>query len=235
LAAGQDATNSAHAIGTAPGPPGSVPAGEFGAWLAAARASLKGAAGTEVPCGECVGCCVSSYHIALRATDGVALRRAPAQFLRNAAQEGDALAWLGYRADGRCPMLAERGCTIYADRPQTCRDYDCRVFAAAGTLAGGEQRAVINARVQSWEFSYADEAARAAHRAVSAAAGFIREHAALWPPGWAPTGPTGIAVLALKVYAVFLAPCPGDDAAIALAVFGAARDFDREPAIPGRG
>jgi hypothetical protein len=206
-----------------------IPAGEFGAWLATARASLSGASGSEVPCGDCVGCCVSSYHIALRTQDRVVLRRVPAQFLHQQADaDSDTVAWMGFRADGRCPMLGEDGCSVYADRPQTCRDYDCRVFAAAGMLAGDARRAVINERVQAWEFSYAGEAARNAHRAVSAAAAFIRDHAALLPPGWAPTGPTGIAVLALKVYTVFL---PGDlpaagDAALAAAVLSSTREFD---------
>jgi Fe-S-cluster containining protein len=216
--------------------PATVAAGEFGAWLAGARASLKGEAGTAVPCGDCVGCCVSSYHIALRTGDRVALQRVPAQFLRNARREdpgaGDAVAWMGFRADGHCPMLSSEGCGIYADRPQTCRDYDCRVFAAAGTLAG-DARPVINARVQAWVFSYADESARAAHRAVTAAARFIRSHAALWSSGWAPTGPTGIAVLAVKTYPAFLGQTGdkggADEAgqtALARAVFELARAFD---------
>ena len=39
---------------------------------------------------------------------------------------------MGYDDQGRCPMLVEGDCSIYGDRPQTCRDYDCRVFAATG-------------------------------------------------------------------------------------------------------
>ena len=206
-----------------------VAAGEFGNWLAGARAALRGAAGSTVPCGDCVGCCVSSYHIALRAQDRVVLRRVPAQFLhQQAGAEGETLAWMGFRGDGRCPMLATTGCTVYADRPQTCRDYDCRVFAAAGMLAGDARRAVINERVQAWEFSFADDAARAAQCAMAAAARFIREHAALFRTGWAPTGPTGVAVLALKVYTVFLPGAqPEQDAtALAAAVVSCAREFD---------
>jgi uncharacterized protein len=206
-----------------------VPAGEFGAWLAGARATLRGAVGSEVPCGDCVGCCVSSYHIALRAQDRVVLRRVPAQYLHQQAEaSGDTVAWMGFRADGRCPMLGAAGCSVYADRPQTCRDYDCRVFAAAGMLAGDARRAAINERVQAWEFGFADEAARAARQALEAAATFIRGQAAVFPAGWAPTGPTGIAVLALKVYTVFM---PGtqreqDAGALAAAVMRCAGEFD---------
>jgi hypothetical protein len=125
-------------------------------------------------------------------------------------------------------MLGTGGCSVYADRPQTCRDYDCRVFAAAGLLAGDARRGLINERVQAWEFSYADDTARAAQRAVAAAADFIRRHAGLFPAGWPPTGPTGIAVLALKVYTVFM---PGvlraqDECSLAAAVLACARAFD---------
>ena len=206
-----------------------IPAGEFASWLAGTRSALQGAAGTDVPCGDCVGCCVSSYHIALRAHDRAVLRRVPAQFLHQQAQAcGDTVAWMGFRADGRCPMLGAGGCGVYADRPQTCRDYDCRVFAAASMLAGDARRAVINERVQAWEFTFADAAARDAQQAVASAAAFIREQAAHFPPGWAPTGPTGIAVLALKVYTVFL---PGaqqgqDERALAAAVLRCAQEFD---------
>jgi hypothetical protein len=127
-------------------------------------------------------------------------------------------------------MLGATGCTVYGERPQTCRDYDCRVFAAADMLAGDERRAVINERVQAWAFSYADDAARAAHGAVRAAAAFIRDRAGLLPSGWAPTGPTGIAVLALKVYPVFLAgqlQCH-DEPALAAALLSCAQAFDAD-------
>jgi uncharacterized protein len=214
---------------------GRIPAGEFGAWLAGARAALRGAAGSEVPCGDCVGCCVSSYHIALRGHDRLVLRRVPAQYLHQQASAcGDTVAWMGFRADGHCPMLGDAGCSVYADRPQTCRDYDCRVFAAAGLLAGDARRAVINERVQAWEFSFADDNARAAREAVAAAATFIGEQAAAFPPGWVPTGPTGIAVLALKVYTVFLPGVPreGDAGAQAAAVMRCAREFDATPGDP---
>ena len=39
---------------------------------------------------------------------------------------------MGYCDKGQCPMLVDNQCSIYEHRPQTCRDYDCRVFAATG-------------------------------------------------------------------------------------------------------
>lgn len=67
---------------------------------------------------------------------------------------------MGYDAQGRCPMLRDGGCSIYRDRPQTCRTYDCRIFAATGLMP---EQPEIAARVEQWEFSYANEASRDAH------------------------------------------------------------------------
>jgi hypothetical protein len=111
---------------------------------------------------------------------------------------------VGFSNDGSCPMLNERRCSIYPQRPRTCRDYDCRIFAAAGIDAGGPDKAVINERVRAWAFSYDNDADRVAHAAVRTAAAFIAEHAASFPDGRAPSAPSDIAVLALKAYTVFL-------------------------------
>lgn len=210
------ATESAHPL----------PAGAFGAWLKSARASLQGEGGSDVPCGDCVGCCVSSYFIPLRPRDTAALDEIPAKFLSAAQPRGH---WMmGYREDGTCPMLRDRKCSIYAHRPQTCRDYDCRIFAAAGMEAGGSDKSVINERVRAWRFTYADENDRAAHRAVAAAATFIREKREHFPGGRAPTAPTGIAVLAVKVYELFLdeAAERRDAGELAADVVAMARAFD---------
>lgn len=205
-----------------------VPAGSFGAWLNAARASLKGDAGLDVPCGDCIGCCVSSYFIPVRPEDKGALARIPIELLVRTPGGAASNLVMGYREDGTCPMLHAGKCSIYADRPQTCRDYDCRIFAAAGIDAGGEDKHVINRRVRAWRFAYATDAERKAHEAVRSAAAFIRDKKACFPGGRAPTAPTGIAVLAIKAYAVFLDPRvhAQSDEAIAAAIVAASRAFD---------
>jgi Fe-S-cluster containining protein len=202
-----------------------VDAGPFGTWLAAASASLRGTAGTDVPCGDCVGCCVSSYHIPLREQDAAALERIPEQHL---VQSCTGQLHIQYRLDGLCPMLAAGRCTIYAHRPQTCRDYDCRFFAAAGIEAGGPERSVINTRVRQWRFTYPTTADRRAHDAVRSAAAFVQREAYLFPAGFAPTRPTGIAVLSVKTHSVFLAEdsVRADAASLAQAMVEACRRFD---------
>ena len=110
---------------------------------------------------------------------------------------------LGFAEDGSCPMFAAGACSIYARRPRTCRDYDCRMFAAAGFDAG-DGKDVINERVAAWVFTYESERERRAHDAIRAAAAFIRERRDSFPGGAAPRRRADIAVLALKVYTVFL-------------------------------
>ena len=189
------------------------------------RAVLRGEVEADVPCDGCVGCCVSSYPIPLRPTDVVALARVPDRYLQWPSASGQS-ARMGFREDGTCPMLAERQCTIYAGRPRTCRDYDCRIYAAAGVLPDGD-RPVIQQRVIEWSFACENDEARASAAAVRAAAAFIRGHAASFPPAMRAHSATAAAVLAIKVYPLFMEG--GDSRPVAErvdAVVEAARSFD---------
>ena len=213
-----------------------IPAGRFGEWLQQMRRSLRDDGGTDVPCGDCVGCCVSAYYIPLRTGDRQALPHIPQEFVITVNGQPSGHTMMGYRADGSCPMLHDKLCSIYEQRPQTCRDYDCRIFAAAGIAAGGEDKSVINERVSAWRFTYGDESERQAHEAVAAAARFIQNNGAHFPGGRAPTASTGIAVLAIKSYAVFLdadltGKSPTD---IARAIVQASGEFDAEAPLATR-
>ena len=75
------------------------------------------------------------------------------------------------------------GCSIYEDRPLTCRRYDCRLFAAAGVTAGGDEKAEVTRRVARWSFDFASEGDRAARDAIRAAAAFLGGHADLFDRG----------------------------------------------------
>jgi uncharacterized protein len=205
-------------------PEGGIDAGSFGDWLQSMRAVLRGHAAADVPCGDCVGCCVSSYPIPLRTTDQAALAAVPDEFLHLPNGRAGALARMGYRADGSCPMLAQGRCSIYAARPQTCRDYDCRIYAAAGLLPDGE-RPVIAARVKAWAFGFASESERQSAAALLAAARFIRTHAADFPASMRAGAATSAAVLAVKVFSLFLA-ARASAAIDVQQVVDAARAFD---------
>jgi uncharacterized protein len=203
-----------------------IDAGDFGAWLIQARAALRGSAGTRVPCGDCTGCCTSGYSLEVRPTDAAALERIPAGSLYRSRSSSSSNWTVRPNADGRCPMLSAGKCTIYAKRPQTCLDYDCRVFTAAGMEAGGSDKAVINQRVREWRFQFTCEQDRQAHAAIKAAARFIRDGQAHFEPGTVPLNPLGIAALALRVYPVFLPPGPpAQPAETARAVLATAAAF----------
>jgi Fe-S-cluster containining protein len=204
-----------------------VAAGPFGNWLARFRASLRGTQGSEVPCGDCTGCCISGYSIQVRRQDERARARIPAELLMSAPGFARGDLTMAPRPDGVCPMLNEGKCSIYEDRPQTCLDYDCRIFTAAGLEAG---KTVIDRRVRQWRFTYPTAADRQAHEAVLAAAEFIRRKRDSFPANRAPTAPTGIAVLAIKAYGVFLAPNAArrSDAEIAAEIVETSRAFDAD-------
>jgi Fe-S-cluster containining protein len=208
-------------------PTQTIDAGPFGEWLAQFRAALRGDSGIDVPCGECVGCCVSGYSIQVRAADRRTLAKIPVTLLVEAPgfPGGDRV--MPPRADGTCQMLSARRCTIYADRPQTCLDYDCRIFAAA-SIEAGFGKDVINARVRAWRFTYPAESDRCAHEAVRAAASFIENKRSSFSGARVPRTPTGIAVMAVKVYEVFLEPAISarTEEEVAGAVLHASREFD---------
>ncbi len=205
-----------------------VPAGPFLAWLKKMRASLVSDAGTDVPCGTCVGCCVSSYHIPIRPHDAPARASIPPEFLITLADQPAGHAMMIYLDNGLCPMLHAGHCAIYDRRPQTCRDNDCRIFTAAG-IDAGPGKPVINQRIHEWRFEYPSDEDRQAHDAVLAAANFIREKRHAFPGSRAPKAPTGIAVLAVKVYELFLDPAitARSDEQIALDIIQASREFEQ--------
>ncbi|HEY6123122.1 MAG TPA: hypothetical protein VIV63_00610, partial [Steroidobacteraceae bacterium] len=133
---------------------------------------------------------------------------------------------MGFDEQGHCFMFANGNCSIYSHRPETCRTYDCRVFTAAG-LNAGPDKTEINERIAGWRFEYPSARDEREHRAVTAAANFIRQHVIRFPGGRVPSRPSEVAVLAVKTYEVFLDP-PSSDAEIAEAIITTSRDFDRQ-------
>jgi Fe-S-cluster containining protein len=203
------------------------PAGGFSAWLRAMRRSLAGGEGMPVACGDCVGCCTSGYFIKVRPHETAALRHIPSMHL--APGESDGTLYMAAKAGGHCPMFGRSGpqgfgCTIYPHRPETCRTYDCRIFTAAGTDAG-EGKSMINERIASWQFEYEDDDARREHRAVRAAASFLRQHPVRFPGGHIPSRAGDIAVLAVKCYAVFMDESV-PETELAPRIVAACREFD---------
>jgi Fe-S-cluster containining protein len=181
-----------------------LPAGSFSSWLRRIRYALIKENGADVPCGECNACCKSSYFIHIRPEETQTLIHIPKQLLFAAPflPKGNVL--LGYDENGCCPMMINDQCSIYEHRSITCRNYDCRIFTAAGIEAGDDDKAQISERIRRWQFSYPTKRDRDQHSAVQAAAKFLQEHAECFPGGAVPNNASQLAILALKVYDVFL-------------------------------
>jgi len=181
-----------------------LPAGDFSAWLSHARNALINETNNDVDCTDCDACCSSSYFIHIQPKEKRTLGRIPQELLFPAPGMPPGHVVLGYDNKGRCPMLKNGKCSIYDFRALTCRNYDCRIFTAAGIAAGEKDKARITQRAKRWKFSYPTKRDHEEHAAVQAAARFIQEHAECFPGGAVPTNPSQLAILAIKVYAVFL-------------------------------
>ncbi len=186
-----------------------LPAGAFSTWLAQARSAQTTKSSADVACGDCTGCCTSSYFIHIGPEEKDSLARIPKALLFKAPGYPKGHVLMGYDAQGHCPMLKQGKCTIYAHRPQTCRDYDCRVFAAAGIDAGDDDKQVINTRVKQWRFDLPTDRDAQALRAVRLATTYLREHAGTFPQGFVPAHPTQLALLAITVFEAFMDAAEG--------------------------
>jgi len=212
-----------------------VPAGDFSAWLRGMEASLQsGKGGADVPCGCCRGCCRSSMFIHIQPEETQTIRRIPRALLFPAPGLPKGHVLMGYSDKGQCPMLAGNECSIYVDRPQTCRDYDCRIFAATGVAVDAQAQAEIAQRVEAWEFHYEGEESREQHGILKEAANFLQKNTDLFPPGSLPVYPVQLATLAVRIYRLFAeltaerledaSALP--DAAIAQAIVAALRESE---------
>lgn len=99
-------------------------------------------------------------------------------------------------------MFVDGECSIYDDRPQTCRDYDCRIFAATGIEL--TDKPLVVEQTRRWDFDASDELARVQQQALRACAEFLRIQAHNLPPGSVPTNPTHLAMLAISVHELFI-------------------------------
>jgi Fe-S-cluster containining protein len=171
-------------------------------------------ADADVPCGGCTGCCTSSQFVPIGPDETDTLAHIPSELLLPAPRMPAGHVLMGYDEHGRCPMLVDGACSIYAHRPRTCRTYDCRVFPATGVelddAPGGDDagKAAIARRARRWRFTH-PERDRVEHEALRAAARYVREHRDRLPEDVAPVTATQHAVLAVRIHGAFI----GQDAA----------------------
>ncbi|MBN2009853.1 YkgJ family cysteine cluster protein [candidate division KSB1 bacterium] len=180
-----------------------IPTDNSSIWLHKTRRAQHSGEGADVPCGSCTACCTSSYFIHIQPDGQETLASIPKKLLFRAPGLPQGNVLMGYDKNGHCPMFKDNKCSIYKTRPQTCRDYDCRVFPATG-LSVGADKPLIDQQALRWKFDLSTPLAQKELAAVHATAQFIREHADCFPNEFIPTNATQQAVLAIKVYTVFL-------------------------------
>ncbi len=149
-------------------------AGDFGSWLAGMRAAIRGERDAEVPCDGCTACCTAGQFVHIAPDETATLARIPRRLLFPAPLMPEGHVVLPHDARGHCPMLVDGRCSIYEDRPRTCRTYDCRVFAATGIEPDD---GLIAERAARWRFTYASRDDRARHAGMRTTAVAIRERA----------------------------------------------------------
>ncbi|MDO9473335.1 MAG: YkgJ family cysteine cluster protein [Caulobacter sp.] len=154
----------------------SIPAGSFRVWLGDIALALSEGADSDVPCGSCSACCRSSQFILVTDTDRDARSVIPAELLFAAPGLPVGNHVMGYDANGHCPMFGESGCSIYEQRPQACRAYDCRIFTATKIDVGADGHHEIALRAQQWHFDM-DAQSDIAQAAVLAAAEHVSANA----------------------------------------------------------
>jgi hypothetical protein len=187
-------------------------AGDFTTWLEVTQRPNRAAgapSGSDVPCGECTACCRSSYFIHVQPHETGALARIPADLLFAAPGLPDGHQVMGHDEDGQCPMFVDGGCSIYEDRPQTCRDYDCRIFAATGIELDDDTKGEIVAQTHRWRFDTPTDLGRAQQSAVRASADHLRAHKRHLPAGSVPDDPTHLAMVAIEIHHVFISDVAG--------------------------
>lgn len=218
------------------------PTGGFAEWLHATEVTLRSEiGGAEVPCGTCTACCRSSMFVHIGPDEPETLRRIAPELLFPAPGLPKGHVLMGYNERGHCPMLVDGNCSIYEDRPRTCRDYDCRVLAATGLLSDQEQSDLAQ-RVQEWAFEYETDDSREKHRLLRETAAFLRERRELFPPGTLPSQPAQLAVPAIIALPVFVEmqskttddASPATDDVIAAAIMRALQSAKNRPDLRGQ-
>jgi uncharacterized protein len=192
---------------------------EFSRWLHGyLRAQTLAEPTSDVPCGECNACCKSSFYIQIDSAERETLALIPASRLTRSTEAKEPQWTLDQSNAGSCPMLIDGACSIYAQRPRTCRRFDCRVFVATGLGVGAGPRAALNERVWQWRFHYPSERDAAYQSAVLAAVAFLQRCADLIHPDVAPLDTGSLAKAAVLVYELFLEPNAAPDTELAAAI-----------------
>jgi Fe-S-cluster containining protein len=181
-----------------------VDAGELTRWLEETRQAREEDTGVDVPCGECDACCRSWLFILVTPHDTAARAKIPPELLTASPGMPEGYEVMSPDEEGRCPMLKPAGCAIYEDRPLTCRQFDCRMFAAADIYPPDRPR--ITERARRWRFFYEDSQAERLHEGIRDAAVFLRANEERFWARIVPEHEAQLAPMAISLGDLFLSP-----------------------------
>jgi uncharacterized protein len=179
-------------------------AGAVSSWIVELRHAIEGVGDANVPCGSCTACCTSSQFIEIGPDEQRTIDRIPRELLFPAPRRPKGHVLLGFDQRGHCPMLVNGACSIYNDRPRTCRTYDCRVFAATGIDVAEDAKPDIAARAATWTFDDPTESERVSLAAMVKAAQFLRINRSALGEHVVPKTATHKAVAAFVVHELFV-------------------------------
>lgn len=149
-------------------------AGKFSAWLEMTKGTIQNRGDVKVPCGNCTACCTSGFYIAVGKHELGALKRIPEDLLNKIPGMPD-LYYIGFNKKGHCHLLKDGLCSIYEDRPYSCRTFDCRVFTATGIDLDKDPSSPVNKKIREWRFNYPTRKDREQQDALKMAAAILKE------------------------------------------------------------
>jgi len=174
----------------------------FTLWLIKMRKALRDNSGIDVPCGNCIACCTSSYIIHVYPDEKETISAIPKNLIFEDPDSSSGIMTLKSNKNGHCLLMNNKKCLIYHKRSWICRIYDCRLLTAAG-LKESVDKKEINKQVDLWRFSYTDADDYKNHMAVQNAAAFIIKNKSKFPFGYITEKPIQQAATAVKVFELF--------------------------------
>ncbi len=180
------------------------PAGSFSNWLRETIHALQGKSEAVVDCGDCTACCTSYYFIHIKPEENKTKAVIPKDILFSAPFLPEGHKILGHDKSGRCPMFKDEKCSIYKDRPRTCRLYDCRIFPATGLDVTADSKSMIAKQSGLWKFDFPTKSDHDEYEALHRAASFLKEYSDHFPEYFIPDNATQLAIVSIEVYKVFL-------------------------------
>lgn len=119
--------------------------------------------GMTVPCGTCTACCSTDMPVGLTKEEAQRLpHELMPHFIGTEIENGEPMRYVLAHTNGHCSQYdpENKVCTIYATRPKSCRDFDCRATWLSGMRVhsdakGGDE---FNRALDDWRTEFHSDA-----------------------------------------------------------------------------